>query len=155
MTAIRPAVVEDLPEVKAIYDEYVATSIATFDTVPSTEATWAEKLSCLYVAVESGLLGFAYASTYRPRSAYDETVETSIYLSPPAAGRGLGRQLYTTLLDRLDADGVHTAVAVIALPNPASVALHEALGFTRAGLLREVGHKFGRRIDTAFYQRLR
>jgi L-amino acid N-acyltransferase YncA len=153
--AIRPGTIDDLESVKAIYDGYVATSIATFDTVTPSLSTWEEKLGCLYVATAPGVVGFAYASTYRPRPAYDNTIETTIYLSPDAAGKGLGRRLYSTLLDRIDSDGVHTALAVIALPNPGSVALHESLGFVEAGVLREVGHKFDRWIDTAFYQRMR
>lgn len=151
---IRPAYEADLPSVKSIYDEYVAASTATFDTVAPSLETWHEKLHRMYVATDDEVVGFAYASAYRVRPAYDHTVETTIYLSPAAAGRGIGRSLYSTLLDRIDADGVHTAVAVIALPNDGSVRLHESLGFVQAGVLREVGHKFGRWIDTAFYQRL-
>jgi len=154
MPAIRPAGSFDVYSVKSIYDHYVERSIATFDTEPSSLASWDEKLTRMYIAEEQGVVGFAYASTYRPRPAYDGTVETTIYLAPEAAGRGIGRLLYSTLLDRLDAEGVHTSVAVIALPNDASVALHQAFGYVETGVLREVGHKFGRWIDTAFYQRL-
>jgi L-amino acid N-acyltransferase YncA len=152
--AVRPGEPADLPAIKSIYDAYVESSVATFDTEPSRLSAWEQKLPCLYVACGPEVLGFAYAAPYRPRPAYDNTLETTIYLSPAATGRGVGRLLYSTLLDRLDADGVHTALAVIALPNPASVALHEAFGFTHAGVLREVGHKFGEWVDTAFYQRL-
>jgi len=151
---VRPGAPADLPAVKTIYDAYVESSTATFDTEPSTPSTWEQKLRCLYVACGPEVVGFAYAAPYRPRPAYDNTLETTIYLAPEATGRGVGRALYSTLLERLDADGVHTALAVIALPNPASVALHEAFGFTHAGVLREVGHKFGGWIDTAFYQRM-
>lgn len=152
---IRPATPGDLPAVKAIYDEYVAGSIATFDTVAPPLAAWEEKLRRMYVACDPEVLGFAYAGTYRPRPAYDGTVETTIYLAAGAAGRGIGRLLYDALFERLDADGVHTSIAVIALPNDASVALHRSFGFVEAGVLREVGNKFDRWIDTAFYQRLR
>ena len=153
MTVIRSATASDLPAVKAIYDEYVATSTATFDTEPSSLEVWSGKLDRMYVATDPEVLGFAYAAAYRPRRAYDNTVETTIYLAPGTGGRGIGRQLYSALLDRIDAEGVHTALAVIALPNDASVRLHESVGFVQAGVLREVGHKFGRWIDTAFYQR--
>ena len=152
--AIRPAIREDLPAVKAIYDEYVASSIATFDMVPPPLASWEEKVGCMYVAVDAQVVGFAYAGTYRPRPAYDGTVETTIYLATEAGGRGIGRALYGALFERLDSEGVHTSIAVIALPNDASVALHRSFGFVEAGVLREVGHKFDRWIDTAFYQRL-
>jgi L-amino acid N-acyltransferase YncA len=144
----------DLPAVKALYDQYVATSIATFDMSPSALSAWQERLPRLYVAMGPELLGFAYASGYRARAAYDATVETTAYVDPEAVGRGVGRALYSELHDRLTADRVHTAVAVIALPNPASVALHEAFGYQRVGLLTEVGRKFDAWIDTAFYQRM-
>ncbi|HSV41232.1 MAG TPA: GNAT family N-acetyltransferase [Nocardioidaceae bacterium] len=156
MAAIRPAAAFDVYSVKAIYDEYVASSIATFDTAPPPLGSWDEKLDRMYIADDDpGVIGFAYASTYRARPAYDGTVETTIYLAPEAVGKGVGRGLYQALFDRLDSEGVHTSVAVIALPNDASVGLHLEFGFVEAGVLREVGHKFGRWIDTAFYQRLR
>ena len=95
--------------------------------------------------------GYAYSSSYRPRPAYRPTRETSVYLDPEARGQGLGRALYDALLALLRDDGVHTVLAVIAQPNPASVALHVACGFERVGVLPEVGRKFDRWVDTAFY----
>jgi phosphinothricin acetyltransferase len=97
----------------------------------------------------------AYAATYRPRPAYDGTRETSVYVAADARGRGLGRALYDELLQRVDADGIHVCLAVIALPNPSSEALHAAVGFEHVGTLREVGRKFDRWVDTAWWQRLR
>jgi phosphinothricin acetyltransferase len=152
MPAIREASEADLPAVKAIYDRYVRSSIATFDTVAPPLSSWTDKTDRMYVACDPEVVGFAYATAYRARTAYARTVETTIYLAPSSAGRGVGRRLYDTLLTRLESDQMHTAVAIIALPNPASVALHEACGFVRAGVLREVGHKFGDFVDTAFYQ---
>lgn len=156
---IRPAVAEDVAAIGAIYAHEVAHGTATFDTTPPPDQTWADKASDtspghhLLVADDDGIvLGFAYSVAYRPRGAYAATKETSVYLAEAAQGRGLGRALYTELLRRLRADGVHTAIAVIASPNPASAALHRASGFERAGVLREVGLKFGRRLDTEFWQ---
>ena len=100
------------------------------------------------------VVGFAYSSTYRPRPGYRLTRETSVYLAEQARGRGLGRRLYDVLLPRLAADGMHVALALVALPNPASVALHEACGFEHLGTMREVGRKFDRWLDTAWYQRI-
>ena len=97
----------------------------------------------------------AYAVTYRARPAYDATRETSVYLAPSARGRGLGRALYDELLRRVDADGIHVCLAVIAQPNAASEALHAAVGFRHVGTLHEVGRKFDRWVDTAVWQRLR
>ncbi|MFB9315060.1 GNAT family N-acetyltransferase [Nocardioides plantarum] len=156
--SVRDAVAADLPAIKAIYDEQVAHGLATFDTVPPPLAYWQDRLDSpdhLLVAVDrtdgETVLGYAYSSTYRPRAAYDRTKEVSVYLDEPARGRGVGRALYDDLLARLRTDGIHTVLAVIALPNPASEALHRGFGFERVGLLPEVGYKLGRWVDTAFY----
>jgi phosphinothricin acetyltransferase len=162
VTEIRPAREGDLPAVAAIYNVEVEGGVGTFDTEPKTTAHFAPRLSptspgdLFLVAVEGkAVVGFAYSGAFRPRPAYAGTRETSVYLAATARGRGIGSVLYTDLLARLDAAGVHTAMAVIALPNAASEALHQRLGFERVGVLREVGHKFGRYIDTAWWQRLR
>jgi L-amino acid N-acyltransferase YncA len=145
-----------------IYDEQVATSVATFDLEPRGAAYLGEKLAgagggdIVIVAREEGRVsGYAFSGPFRPRPAYAGTKEVSVYLAPSARGRGLGRALYAELLRRLDEQPeVHTQVAVIALPNDASVALHRAMGFQEVGVLREVGHKFGQYVDTAWYQRM-
>ena len=156
---IRPALPRDLAAIAAIYAHEVAHGTATFDTTAPPGETWADKASDatpghhLLVADSDGaVLGFAYSVAYRPRGAYAATKETSIYLAETGRGRGLGRLLYADLLQRLRADGMHTAIAVIAAPNPASAALHRSSGFERVGVLREVGNKFGRRLDTEFWQ---
>ena len=159
---IRTATDADLPAVKAIYDHQVLTGVATFDLEPPPENYWRGRLTStetgdhLIVASEDDtggdrVLGYAYSAAYRTRPAYSRTREVSVYLATDALGRGLGRALYDELLARLRTDGVHTALAVIATPNPASEALHAACGFERVGLLPEVGNKFGRWIDTAFW----
>jgi L-amino acid N-acyltransferase YncA len=154
----RVATEQDLPAIKAIYDHQVLTGIATFDTEAPPLEQWAERLASdqvgdhMLVAESHGAVaGYAYSTTYRPRPAYARTRETSVYLAPEAGGRGLGRALYDDLIARLRADGMHVALGVIALPNPASEALHRACGFERVGVLPEVGHKFDRWIDTAFW----
>jgi L-amino acid N-acyltransferase YncA len=159
---VRDATAADLPAMAAIYDDQVRTSMATFDTEPRGAAYLGEKLAAtsagnvvLVACAGDQLLGYAFSGAFRPRPAYDGTKEVSVYLAEGARGRGLGRTLYAALLARLDAaPEVHTQVAVIALPNDASVALHLACGFERVGVLREVGHKFGRYVDTAWYQRM-
>lgn len=159
--SIRPAVRADLPGIAAIYDEAVRTSIATFDLEPRPLAVWEERLDStepgdhLLVAADQagGVLGYAYSSAYRPRPAYRLTRETSVYLAETARGRGLGRRLYDDLLWRMARDGVHTVVALVALPNDASEALHRATGFRHVGTMTEVGHKFGRWVDTAWWER--
>jgi len=155
----RPARDSDLAAVAAIYDHEVRTAISTFDLVPPPASYWEGRLAStepgdhLLVAEVGGeVLGYAYSASYRPRPAYRLTRETSVYLTEEARGRGLGRRLYDDLLRRLRDDGVHTAVALVALPNDASLALHRACGFTEIGVMREVGRKFDRWIDTAWLQ---
>ncbi|CAN5624894.1 GNAT family N-acetyltransferase [soil metagenome] len=152
---VRPAISADLPTIKAIYDDQVRTGISTFDVEPPPLSRWEERLADadhLLVAEDDGaVLGYAFSSTYRPRPAYDRTRECSVYISTEARGRGLARTLYDELLARLRADRVHTALAVIARPNPGSEALHSACGFTLVGVLPEVGRKFDRWIDTGFW----
>jgi phosphinothricin acetyltransferase len=101
---------------------------------------------------DNRLLGYAYSGAFRSRPAYRHTRETSVYLEPDAMGSGVGTRLYSALLDLLRNDGVHLVVAVVTQPNPASQALHHKLGFTEAGTLDEVGHKFGTYLSTTTYQ---
>jgi L-amino acid N-acyltransferase YncA len=157
---IRTAGEADVAGIAAIYDEQVRTGISTFDLEPPPASYWSHRLASeepgdhfLVADVDGAVVGFAYAGSYRPRPGYRLTRETSVYLDPAVRGRGLGRRLYDDLLPRLTADGMHVALALVALPNPASVALHEACGFTHLGTMREVGHKFERWIDTAWFQR--
>jgi phosphinothricin acetyltransferase len=159
---IRPAVENDLPDVATIYNHEVANSHATFDLEPPTLAYWHQRLSGahegdhLLVAVDADddVVGYAYSWSYRPRPAYNRTRETSIYLDPSVRGRGVGRLLYPALLDTMAGSGVHTAVALVALPNPGSERLHVACGFERVGMMREVGYKFDQWVDVAWYQKM-
>lgn len=159
MTDVRRATEADLPAIKAIYDHEVLHGISTFAIEPPGLDYWRERLEStspgdhLLVATDGGaVLGYAYSGSYRPREAYARTRETSVYLAGTARGRGLGRRLYDELLALMRADGVRLVVAVVALPNPGSQALHVACGFTRAGTLHEVGHKLGRWIDTELWE---
>jgi L-amino acid N-acyltransferase YncA len=158
---LRTATTADLRAMTAVYNEAVAHTLATFDTEPRGEDHYAAAVTStrpgdhvVVAEVADQVVGMAYSGTYRPRRAYDGTREVSVYLDPAARGNGLGRLLYDELLARVDADGIHTCLAVIALPNPASEALHRAVGFESAGVLREVGHKFGGWVDTALWQRM-
>lgn len=162
LVTVRPAVEDDLRDIATIYNHEVANSIATFDLEAPTLAYWREKLEGnhqgdhLLVAVDSDgdVVGYAYSWSYRPRPAYELTRETSIYLDPSVRGKGIGRILYPALLDAMAQSGVHTAVALVALPNPGSVALHKAVGFEHVGTMREVGYKFDQWIDVEWYQKL-
>jgi len=158
---VRAATEQDLPGLAAIYDEQVRTGISTFDLEPPPASYWARRLGSeepgehvLVDAEEGEVLGFATSSSYRPRPVYRLTRETSVYLAEHARGQGRGRRLYDDLLARLVGDEMHVALALIAVPNAASVALHERCGFQHLGTMREVGRKFDRWLDTAWYQRM-
>jgi L-amino acid N-acyltransferase YncA len=158
---IRAATEKDLPEVSAIYDHHAISSVATFDEESPGPARWLRHVGddrvegehLLVVVADNGdVRGYAESAVFRERPAYDHTREVSVYLGLDARHKGYGRKLYDELLALLLADGIHVALAVIALPNPASEALHHACGFTRVGVIEEVGWKFGAWVDTALWQ---
>jgi phosphinothricin acetyltransferase len=157
---IRAAVAADLPGVAAIYDREIREGVSTFGLEPRPLGAWEERLSStdagdhfLVVEDRGEVAGYATSSTYRPKGGYRNTRETTIYLAPAAQGRGLGRLLYDDLLARLAHDGMHLALAAVALPNPASLALHRRCGFDEVGVMREVGRKFDRWLDVLWLQK--
>jgi phosphinothricin acetyltransferase len=158
---IRPATSTDLPAVAGIYDHEVRTGVATFDLEPRPLTLWEARLAStepgdhLLVAEHHGdVVGYASSSPYRPKGGYRHTRETTIYLTAGAQGQGLGRRMYGELLDLLVRDGMHLALAAVALPNDASVALHRAFGFEEVGVMREVGRKHDRWIDVLWLQKV-
>lgn len=159
---IRPGRIADLADLLRIYNHYVCNSHVTFDTGPLEAADrrgWIESFSTqgphrLFVAEAPGrVLGYACSTPLRPKPAYDTSVETTVYVDPACTGRGLGRRLYTSLMEALQRESVHRAYGIIALPNGASVSLHESLGFMHVGTLSEAGYKFGRYRDIALFER--
>ena len=158
---IRTAQAEDAADIQAVYAPFVQETSVSFETVPPSVETMAARISSnlarhgYFVAQsDAGILGFAYASPYRPRPAYERTAEVSVYLAPQAQGRGLAQALYRALFAHLAARGFHTAVAIVTLPNPQSAQLHERCGFAHVGSLQDVGRKFGQWHGTAIYQRM-
>lgn len=159
---VRAATAADLVGLNAVYNEYVATAHYTFDVEPMTTEARREWFSHyadsghhrVFVAVDGDVvIGYASSSRYRVKPAYETSVETSVYLAPDATGLGLGTKLYSALFDALRGEDVHRAYAGIALPNPASIALHERFGFKKAGHYTEQGRKFGRYWDVAWYEK--
>jgi len=159
---IRPGRAGDLAAILAILNHYIRETHHSFDVEPHTPASRAGWFAgfgeqgphrLLVVEDSAGLAGYACSTSFRPKTAYARSVETSIYLRPGAEGRGLGGRLYAALFAELERELVHRAYAVIALPNPASIALHARLGFHSAGVLHEVGFKFGRYWDAEIFEK--
>lgn len=150
----------DAAPICGIYNYYVEHTTVTFEETPLAADEMARRIAevtsrfpWLVWERDGTLLGYAYATLWKTRSAYRHSVETTIYLDPAATGKGIGTRLYQSLLDRLRPLDIRCAVGGIALPNAASVALHEKLGFASIGQFREIGLKFGRWIDVGYWER--
>jgi phosphinothricin acetyltransferase len=156
----RAASAADSEALARIYNHYVRDSIITFEEIEVSAQEMADRvakiaglsLPWLVAEAEGAVIGYAYAGKWKERSAYRFAVESTVYLDPRSTGRGAGSALYRELLTRLRATPAHTVVGGVALPNAASVALHEALGFTKVAHFKEVGFKLGRWIDVAYWQ---
>lgn len=157
---IRPAdPARDAAACAAIYAPNVESTPISFEVVPPDAAEFArriEKYSATHhflVAEEDGeVVGYAYACRWAERAAYDWSVEVSVYVDGAHHGRGVGRTLYGELFDRLRAQGFRIAVAGVTLPNPASIGLHESMGFEPIGALRDIGWKEGAWHDVGYWQ---
>jgi len=155
---IRLAGAADAAAIAAVYRPYVEDSRISFEEVAPDAGEIAERMAnpihpWLIAEEGSRVVGFTSTSPMRNRKAYRWSVETGIYLDRAAQGRGLGRKLLAEHLALLERQGFVTIVAGIALPNPASVALHEKLGFHLSGIERGVGYKFGKWVDVGRWQR--
>ena len=160
---VREADERDLPDVREIYNHYVANSTVTFDESPwslralRTKYARVRELGYPFLVAVSPnevILGFAYVYPWKEKAAYRFTVENSIYLGPASTGKGIGRELMRELLDRAQAAGVKEVIAVIADRGAeASIALHEKFGFTTTGSMGRVGFKFGRWLGVVMMQR--
>ncbi len=157
---VRPAQADDAQAIGDIYAWHVANGTGTFDTVAPDAVNWAEKIADFaargfpfLVAERAGeVVGYAYAARFRDRAAYAATCEDSIYIAQDARRLGIGTALMLALLDAAQGAGFEQMIAVIGGSEPASVALHAKCGFVQAGRLRNVGHKFGRVLDTVYMQ---
>lgn len=169
---VRAGIESDLEALTAIYNHYVRETALTFDTAPFTPGQRLPWLLShpgdgphrLLVAQDvrnadepSGaaprILGYATSSAFRPKAAYSTSVEVSVYCSPAATGRGIGTLLYSALFEALAGEDLHRAYAGITQPNASSVRLHERFGFRHIGTYEEVGRKFGRYWDVAWYEK--
>ncbi|MGW2568144.1 N-acetyltransferase family protein [Streptomyces sp. NPDC001537] len=161
---VRPGVEEDLEALTDIYNHYVRETPITFDTAvftPEERRPWllshpVDGPHRLMVATDADtqeILGYATSSPYRMKPAYGTSVEVTVYVAPHAGRRGIGTLLYKALFEALAEEDLHRAYAGIAQPNEASTRLHERFGFRHVGTYREVGRKFGRYWDVAWYEK--
>jgi phosphinothricin acetyltransferase len=159
---IRDARDADVPAIAAIYAHHVLHGTGTFEEVPPTTEEMAERLAAvrargfawLVAEAEDGtILGYAYFTQFRDRSAYRHTAEDAIYVRDDVRGQGVGKALVATLLDRAAAAGFRQMLAVIGdSENTGSIGLHISLGFRQAGVMKSVGAKFGRWVDVVIMQ---
>ncbi|SDE29134.1 GNAT family N-acetyltransferase [Belnapia rosea] len=160
---VRPSAEDDIVAIAAIYGHHVLHGTGSFETEPPNEDDMRRRRADVlarglpYLVAEGSdgaILGYAYASAYRPRAAYRNTAENSVYVRHDVNGRGIGRLLLQELLTQCETLGVRQMVAVVGdSANLASVRLHEAFGFRLVGTLRSVGRKHGRWLDTVLLQR--
>ena len=158
---IRSATVADGAAIAAIYNHYVTDTIVTFEEVPVSADEMERRIDGVLsaslpwlVAEESGVVvGYAYATPWKPRYGYRFSREISVYLDAACGGRGIGSALYDALFPLLEAQGVHSVMAGIGLPNDGSIALHEKFGLQKVAHFKDAGIKFGGWIDVGYWQR--
>ena len=160
MSDVRPVSLDDAEAICRIYNHYVVTTAISFEESEVGTAEMSDRITevtqsfpWLILERDGAMLGYAYATKWRVRSAYRFSAEVSVYLSPEARGQGAGTILYGALLSQLAKQGVHTAIGGIALPNEASVHLHKKCGFKQVAQFAQVGFKHGRWIDVAYWQK--
>jgi len=161
MIEIRPATVADAPRCAEIYAPFVKDSWVSFELAVPDDAEMASRIAkalhshdWLIAEADGRVIGYAYGSDHRSRAAYQTSCDVAAYIDRDHKRLGIGRSLYEALLLRLKARKMHAAFAGIALPNEASIALHQAMGFDLVGTYKEVGWKMGCWRDVAWFQRL-
>lgn len=157
---IRPCTAIDVPAICEIYNHYIAHTVITFEEIPLTVEQMRERIESytkLYpwlVCEDAGeVVGYAYASKWKERSAYKHTAEITVYLKHSATQKGCGTALYAELIEQLKAKGCHVILGCIATPNEPSEKLHERFGFTKIAHFAEVGRKFERWLDVGYWQK--
>ncbi len=158
---IRDVTLADAAAICEIYNHYVTDTIVTFEETPVSVDQMQNRITSatasypwLVFAQDDRVMGYAYVGEFRNRSAYRHTVECTIYLHADAVGKGIGKVLFSALLDRVRQTSIHTVVGCISLPNDPSVRLHEQFGFEQVAHFKETGYKFDQWIDVGYWQLL-
>ncbi|MFT3686170.1 MAG: GNAT family N-acetyltransferase [Phycisphaerales bacterium] len=161
MLTIRPADAHDFPAIADLTNIYITGTAVHFGYQPATpdelRAAWEstrDRYPFLVAELDGVFAGFAKAYQWRSREAYQWTAETGIYVTSAAHGKGVGRELYALLLKRLRTAGFHSAIGGVTLPNPASLRLHQSLGFVHVGTVKQAGFKLDAWHDVAFFQKM-
>jgi len=156
---IRPINNNDIGVITEIYNYYIKYSISTFEEIEISVKEMTKRVDSILLEfpflvyeINKEILGYAYASKWNKRSAYKFTAESSVYLHQDAVGKGIGTLLYVALIDILRQATYHSVIGGVSLPNAASVALHEKLGYKKAAHYKEVGYKFDKWIDVGYWQ---
>lgn len=159
---LRQAKHGDITQITEIYNYYVEHTQITFDLEPQSlenREEWFSQFAdsgphqIVVAEIDGVIAGYACSTKLRPKPAYHQSVETTIYVHPQHTGQGLGKALYGKLFALLENEEVHRAYGVIAIPNDGSIAIHESFGFKHVGTLSQVGHKFDEYIDVVWYEK--
>lgn len=157
---VRACTLADIPSLCGIYNHYIAHTAITFEESPVSVTDMQKRVEntmqlfpWLVYEENEKILGYAYASKWKDRSAYQYTAEVTVYLHPEHCGKGIGSILYTSLIEQLANKNIHSLLACIAIPNIASEKIHEQFGFRQVAHFREVGFKFGRWLDVGYWQK--
>jgi len=160
---IRSVELSDAQKIAEIYNHYIESSIATFETRPISKQEMAQRIKdtqandlpyLVTVDGQNQVLGYAYASKWKGRCAYRFSVESTVYLAAESTGQGLGKALYDALFKVLKQMKYHAVIAGISLPNPASVAMHETFGMKKVAHFEQVGFKFDQWVDVGYWQKI-
>ena len=157
---IRNVRIDDSEAIAAIYNHYVVNSTVTFEVEAITGTEIAKRIQAnldadlpwLIAEAEGNVIGYCYATPWKARKAYQHSVEISVYLDADSHTKGIGTQLYATLFTQLKTQNVHAVMAGIALPNEASIALHEKHNMQKVAHFKQVGKKFGQWLDVGYWQ---
>ncbi len=158
---IREVNEKDAVQISNIYNHYIKNSVITFEETETDETEIRRRINAvtknfpwLVYEEDSKVIGYAYADRWKERSSYRFSVENTVYINKNHFGKGTGKKLLQELIFKLKQNGIHSILAGIALPNEASIILHEKSGFIKCGILKEVGFKFGKWVDVGYWEKI-
>jgi phosphinothricin acetyltransferase len=158
---VRNVLLDDAAQICKIYNYYIQNTIVSFEESPVTTEDMISRIDEIIPSLpwlvfedQNRILGYAYASKWKGRCAYRYSVESTVYLSPAATGKGIGSTLYEALISQLKEQGFHSIIGGISLPNDASIKMHEKFGFKKVAHFSQVGFKFIKWVDVGYWELL-